>query len=156
MQTQGIINMINKIQSDNQRAYISGPISGYEDLNAPAFDKAEEDLKTLDFIPVNPLKIVDLSKLEKPLTQQEEWAYCMRLDIAELTKCGCLYMLPNWKQSKGAIWEFLNAKILQIPVLNQDFELINLTEEEYKILFYSITNFIRVNDSLIKEKIILK
>lgn len=73
--------------------YISGPMTGYEDLNFPAFYEAEEILKSRGFEVINPAAI------EQPI---KTWEACMRKDIIELMRADMVVTLPNWEKSKGA------------------------------------------------------
>lgn len=150
------MKVIKKLKQTNSRVYISGPISGYPDLNAPAFEQAEQLLKDNNLVPVNPLKIIDFSKINPPLTPEQEWVYAMKADIKEMIGCGALIMLDKWDKSKGAVWEFLNAKTLKIPVFTHNFELINLTKVEYVELYLKITELMATNDQSIVEEYVLK
>lgn len=138
------------------KIYISGPISGYADLNAPAFEAAEEVLKKQGLIPVNPLKINDTDIHGKGLSPKEVWCLCMKADVREMMGVDALYMLPNWVKSKGAIKEFLIAKTLKIPVFTPTFELIILTKKDYSELFYNITDVIEENDKILFEDFLIK
>lgn len=139
---------LTHLRETNPRFYISGPISGHADLNAPAFEKEEANLKAHGIVPINPLKVVDLSVL-RPMTPDEEWAYCMKADLKEMYTCGALVMLNNWRKSIGASWEFLNAKVLGIPTLTLDYEPEVLTKAEYVDLFFNVMSKIkRADDNL--------
>jgi hypothetical protein len=73
--------------------YISGPMTGHEDLNFPAFYEAEEILKARGFEVINPAAI------EQP---DKTWEACMRKDNVELMRADMIVTLPNWERSKGA------------------------------------------------------
>lgn len=142
---------LSLLHKTNTRIYISGPISGYPDLNALAFTAAEVKLKQLELVPVNPLLITDFSVYKDPLSPIEQWVIAMKADLKEMFGCGALYMLDNWQKSIGASWEFLNAKMLKIPCFSLDFELITLTEAEYIDLFYNTIKNIKLHDQLINQ-----
>ena len=88
--------------------YISGPMTGYEALNFPAFNAAEALLASLGHQVVNPAKLNP-----DPSTP---WHRCMRIDIKALMDCDAIAMLPGYKFSKGAMGELFNAKLVCMAV----------------------------------------
>lgn len=154
------------LKAENPTVYISGPVTGLPEWNAPAFAAAEAMLLDMKLTPVNPHKIVDWSGLEKDAGPLEEWAFAMKQDLKGLMGCNAVIMLPDWGNSIGAIWEFLNAKTLKMPVFQYlkpeniftapSFELITLTNAEYVELFFKITDKVRANDMFIINKFITK
>ena len=73
--------------------YISGRITG---LKKTEYEKLFNDAELMlseNYIVINPIKI-------QPLI--ETWQGFMRADIIELMKCDTIYMLSNWRKSKGA------------------------------------------------------
>ena len=87
----------------NKRVYISGAITGLpiEEVKNN-FKKASEYIVKLGFEPVNPFDIY--------LGKSATWKEYMLVDIPMLLTCDEIYMLSNWKQSKGATIEFLLAE----------------------------------------------
>lgn len=148
------VYLLKQIQKNNPKVYISGPITRLPNLNKEAFEEAEWALRALYLMPVNPLKVADVSKFTG--TDDQLWQYCMKADLRAMIGCGALYMLEGWKNSRGAITEFLTAKTLGIPIMNKSFEIENLTEAEYVELFYTLTTTIKTNDLAIIDKFILK
>ena len=79
-----------------KKVFISGKISGEPILDCfNKFEKAEKELLGKDFEVVNPLKI-------KGMTFGIEWIDAMWLCADELATCTHIYMLSDWKNSKGA------------------------------------------------------
>ncbi|WP_321919339.1 DUF4406 domain-containing protein [Paraburkholderia tropica] len=78
------------------KLYIAGPMTGYAELNFPAFHAEARRLRALGFEIVNP------AELNPDPTAQ--WLDCMRVDIAAMMteKCDGVALLPGWEQSKGA------------------------------------------------------
>ncbi|MGV0982813.1 MAG: DUF4406 domain-containing protein [Polynucleobacter sp.] len=78
------------------KVYISGPITGYADLNRLAFEEAKRALEALDYMPISPLDVC--------LTAPDYWKWedYMRADIEAMMKCGAIMMLDGWEQSRGA------------------------------------------------------
>jgi hypothetical protein len=77
-----------------KRIYISGPMTGIEDFNFPAFNAEAKRLKSLGYQVVNP---VDVNP-----DPDTPWHECMRNDLRELLTCDTLALLPGWTDSKGA------------------------------------------------------
>ena len=87
----------NPARAAAQRVYIAGPMSGYAELNFPAFHAEAFALRSVGLDVVNPAEInVD------PGTG---WSACMRADIAQLVTCDRIHLLPGWSTSKGASLE---------------------------------------------------
>jgi len=90
------------------KVYISGKISGIENLAVILFEKAESDLKNRGFDPINPMKLNH--------EHDKSWRSYMREDIKALCGCEVIYMLLNWTDSKGAIIEHTIAMYLGLTV----------------------------------------
>jgi hypothetical protein len=87
----------NSARAAAQRVYIAGPMSGYAELNFPAFHAEASALRSIGLDVVNPAEInVDPST---------GWSACMRADIAQLVTCDRIHLLPGWSTSKGASLE---------------------------------------------------
>ena len=105
-------------KSKEETVYISGAITGLPKAKyEKAFEEAETLLEEKGFIAINPLKI---NRHED--TRNWTWEDFMKADIAVLLKCRYIYLLPNWKKSKGAKLERLIAKTLDILCLNDFME----------------------------------
>lgn len=74
--------------------YISGPMTGFTDLNFPAFNKAAAEMRERGYEVVNP---VDINP-----DPDTPWTECMRNDIKALLACTHIALLPGWQRSKGA------------------------------------------------------
>ena len=85
------------------RVYISGPISGLDDY-APAFDAAVDRPARAGLEPVSPLDI--------GLRDGWDWWDYMRAAIELQRTCDEIYMLPGWRESRGATAEWLVAQAL--------------------------------------------
>lgn len=98
-------------ENTTKRCYISGQISGIEDIAESIFESAEEVVSKLGYIPVNPMKIEH--------NHDKSWESFMREDIIKLMKCQVVYVLRNWRNSKGATIEVNLAKDLGIDIIFQ-------------------------------------
>lgn len=97
------------------RVYISGAISNLPHNDAKeVFNKAETLLNNQNFKAVNPF--------DNGLDKDEPWANHMRADIKALLDCDCIYMLSNWRNSKGARLEHKIAIDLGMGIIYQSNE----------------------------------
>lgn len=90
------------------KLYVSGPMSGIQDHNFPAFNAAAAKVTALGHVPVNP---VDINP--DPGTP---WAMCLRADLRALCDCDGIVLLPGWEKSKGAQLELHVAHRLEMSV----------------------------------------
>jgi hypothetical protein len=95
------------------RIYIAGPMSGHTNLNWPAFDRKEKELRGAGFDVVNPARMDREAGID-PSQPMGEYDYedCARRDIAALEDCAAIYLMAGWQHSKGACWERALAKRL--------------------------------------------
>jgi len=83
------------------KVFISGPMSGIEDFNRPAFYEAERKLKEAGYSVFNPAWLL----------VDEKWSFddLMHVDLAALSRCDAVYQLPGWEKSVGACCEYQYA-----------------------------------------------
>ncbi len=81
------------------RIYLSGPMTGYEEFNYPAFHAAATALRGKGHQVVSPAEQDEASGLD-PATSQ--WADFIRWDIRVLADCEGIVLLDGWHKSKGA------------------------------------------------------
>jgi hypothetical protein len=92
-----------------QRIYICGKISGMEWNSArPRFEDAENKLNMLGYEAVNPIKLC---------YPETDWEKCMCKDFEALLSCDGIYVMDNWKESKGARIEVAIAKELGLKII---------------------------------------
>lgn len=94
-------------------AYLSGPMSGHEDLNEPLFREWEEKLKQLGYHVIVPHDI--------PAHNGGDgvWEMHMRSDLIHLLgSADFVVTLDGWSGSKGACIEVQLARSLHIPVVH--------------------------------------
>ncbi|AQG98323.1 hypothetical protein A9R05_05420 [Burkholderia sp. KK1] len=92
-----------------KRVYLAGPMSGYPELNFPAFHAEAARLRALGFDVVNPAEI--------DVGPNPDWLTAMRADIRELVTCDGIALLPGWEQSRGAQVEHTLARGLGLRVM---------------------------------------
>ncbi len=94
-----------------KKIYISGAITGFEKVAPLLFEIAERKLKEQGFEVVNPMTIEHNHDLT--------WNSYMRVDLKALLDCDYIFMLSNWKVSRGAKIEHQLALDLEIGILFQ-------------------------------------
>lgn len=93
--------------------YLSGPMSGHPDLNAPLFNEIEGMLRHRGFEKIyNPAQHDDASLSYKTLLLNDLNWIGKHADF--------LVMLPDWKHSKGATVERKFAVACEIPIVDLD------------------------------------
>ena len=92
--------------------YISGKITGlpFEEVEAN-FYNAQNRLEEKGFKVVNPLN--------NGLSIHDKWQNHMKADIKLLMECNTIYLLSNWKDSRGARIERDIAVALGYDVIEQ-------------------------------------
>ena len=99
------------------KIYISGKISGLDEetyttiFKQGAYQLNCEGWRYEDII--NPLHI-------NPLFGIKKWFFFMVSDLIALYRCDAIYMLYNWKNSKGARIELLFALLWNKKIYFQD------------------------------------
>lgn len=76
-----------------KRVYISGKITGIEEEAKEKFARAEKDMITEGLKPINPMHMAGYDL---------DYSKYMQIDLTLLETCSAIYMLENWKDSKGA------------------------------------------------------
>jgi len=86
-----------------KRVYVSGPMSGLPEFNYPAFFAAADRLREAGHEPVNPAEI----------GQRPDWDWHDYMNAIKMQKtCEGIYLLPGWRQSRGAVVEYYVALAL--------------------------------------------
>ena len=94
-----------------KKIYISGKISGIEKQARKLFAEAENELKAKGFEPVNPMIISH--------NHDKNWRSFIKEDVKALCGCDAIFMLNNWRDSKGATIELSIANYLELDVIHQ-------------------------------------
>jgi hypothetical protein len=92
--------------------FISGPMTGYPDLNVPAFDRAEEALTKAGYKVVSPA--AEARATEGKLT----WTEYVTRSIGHLFRVDGVAILAGWAGSRGASVEVAVARGLGLPLLS--------------------------------------
>lgn len=87
------------------RIYVIGPVSGHDDLNAPAFEEARKRLYAAGFFPLIPHDFV---------SEDADWQRAMRCSLETIAKADGIAYLEGWDKSYGARLEERIAHALGI------------------------------------------
>jgi len=94
-------------KSEPIRLYLSGPMSGYEEFNYPAFNAAAARLREAGYKVDNPAEIGNPSM---------DYTDLIRGDIRVILECEGMAVLEGWWSSRGANVEASVAGILGLPI----------------------------------------
>lgn len=97
------------ISKNRETVYIAGKVSGLPHLDAlTKFMKAEAELISAGFAVINPMFLVH---------KDAEWKQAMRICLCVLPHADHIFLLHDWNESEGAMWERDTALRLGIPQL---------------------------------------
>lgn len=116
------------------RIFVSGPMTGYPDLNRPAFCAAVAKLRSEGHFVIDPFDISEqFGSLDDinysfgilySVVERHKGDYCMRedfeqqaslaravmdADLAAVRSCDAIYLLKGWESSRGARKELAEA-----------------------------------------------
>jgi len=92
--------------------YVAGGMSGYPDLNYPAFNKESALLRSQGYHVENPA--------ENPDPYGKDWQCYMRKAVAQLIKCDRIHLLEGWSKSRGAKVEYTLALGMGLEITFQN------------------------------------
>jgi hypothetical protein len=98
-------------------------MSGLPRFNWDAFDAADRRLSALGWATVNPAEIDRIHGVDPDRPEEfSEGKYREMLghDLAEITRCDAIAMLPGWRKSRGARIEHALAETLKLRVLDAE------------------------------------
>lgn len=93
--------------------YLSGKMTGLDDYGKSEFEKAENFLNYIlpyDKILINPYRLAEAYSIatNRPIDSIDRVEY-LKFDIKVLMNCTDIMMLPNYKESNGALLELSNS-----------------------------------------------
>ncbi|MDR0249985.1 MAG: DUF4406 domain-containing protein [Burkholderiales bacterium] len=91
------------------RIYISGPMTGFYDLNVGAFRAEAARLRALGYDVINPAEINQDPNIS--------WRDALRNDLKALLICDTIAMLEGWQNSDGAHLEMHVAHRVGIAIV---------------------------------------
>lgn len=96
-----------------KKGYISGRIKGLNNFET-IFKEAENFLLLFGYDVINPVTLG--INLEAKIGREPTYKEYMKEDLKALLDCDIIFMLPNWKKSKGAKDEKRVAEITGIEI----------------------------------------
>ena len=99
------------LEGYNMKIYIAGKITGNPNYKEQ-FAAAEKKLKAEGHQVINPTW--------KPLGLS--YKQCIDLGLAELSQCDAIYLLSNWRESKGAGLEHIYALTIGLKERREEYE----------------------------------
>lgn len=102
------------------RIYVAGPMRSVPLFNFPAFDAAAAHLRSLGHDVVSPAEL-DRTNGFDPATDTPDADFLRRAlsrDLAAITECDAVAVLPGWHNSEGARLEVGLAKLLGLEVMD--------------------------------------
>ncbi|AIY32520.1 hypothetical protein PBI_LUCKY2013_159 [Mycobacterium phage Lucky2013] len=92
--------------------YVSGPMSGLEDFNHPAFNAKAAELRAAGEEVINP------AEFDAEIGPDQSWDTYLRRDLILLAQhCNKIVLLPGWQSSIGARLELHVAEQLGMTVV---------------------------------------
>lgn len=91
------------------RIYLAGPMTGIENYNFPAFNTAAKELRKSWREVINPA--------DHGVVAGAVWSDYLRYDIAKMSGCEAIALMPGWSKSSGAKLELLIAERLGLTVI---------------------------------------
>lgn len=102
----------------HRSCYLAGPMSGYENFNFPAFEKAAADLRSRGWRVFSPHETGwGDGDPTTGSTDEKEYREFMAEDLRQVCLADAVICLPNWEDSRGANLEVSVARRLDLPVL---------------------------------------
>ena len=104
------------------KIYICGKISG-EPYNSASKKFKEAEKKLQKYYPeaeiINPIEHCKQIASKYRISEEifNDWQWCMTVDFAELLTCTHIFLLPDWRDSKGACIEVAVAKELGLAAI---------------------------------------
>lgn len=95
------------------KCYLSGPITGvanYMDI----FDKYEKELTLSGYSVINPARV------NASMPTNTTWGDYMKMSMAMMELCDCIFLMPGWEKSKGASFERNYAEILGLDIIVEE------------------------------------
>ena len=101
--------------NNKKTIYIAGPMTGIEDYNRAAFDRAAKQIKQMWKGTALPTTVINPARNYGGYQGLTHARY-MRYSIHQLLIVDAVYMLNNWELSEGATVEHTIAKSLGLDI----------------------------------------
>ena len=103
------------------RLYVSGPMTGIEDANRPAFREVTEKLRRLGHVVINPAELDLVVPEEGTATADVLWRLFIVRDVAVIASAELdgIVLLDGWRGSHGARMEVMIGVMCGLKMYNQ-------------------------------------
>jgi hypothetical protein len=110
--------------------YLSGPMTGYDEYNYPAFEAACQTLRATGISIESPHEN-PAPPTRDAMTEAEIWSYYMEVCYKQMDKCQGIILMKGWPQSTGARQELEIAMQKEWPVwYYHNFQLTNMNRSK--------------------------
>lgn len=131
------------------KIYVAGPMRGYPLFNFPAFDAATEKLRDDGHSVFSPAEIDRGLGLDpsQPLPDWFTIEDAMRRDLAVITECDAIALLPGWETSEGVKHELAAARACGLIIYEYVDDKDTVTEDAVAPeLVVSVPSFFELGD----------
>ena len=125
----------------NKNIYIAGRITGLENYKE-VFETAEIDLKERGWIPMSPAR----------LSGGFEHAEYMHICFSMIDICDTVYLLLDWRESKGAVMEYNYARECHKNIIREELKITNA--ERAALTFQAIEDKKKTDKAIINKEAI--
>lgn len=111
---------IQKVTKENAYAFISGPMTGYDNFNFKHFNDVSSKLTELGIRHVNPVSICKKYKKEDVLNNKDIFNKMVEEQQVAQKECNMLVLLKGWENSTGVRLELNTAIELGMKITLED------------------------------------
>jgi len=102
-------------------SYISGKVTGVpQNLVIEKFGRIEKLLESAGYLVINPASMIPFDM---------DWYEAMRTCLALLMRCDCIYLLNDWRSSRGATIERALALDMGINIISHIIDPVEISKE---------------------------
>lgn len=92
--------------------YLSGPMTGIEENNYPAFNKLAKNLREGGHSVINPTEVTPPAV--------DNWNEWMKVSLKAMMDADAILLMTGWEKSKGAVLENFIAEMLEYKIIRLD------------------------------------
>lgn len=111
---------IKNVTKDNAYAFISGPMTGYENFNFKHFNDISDRLTKLGIKHINPVSICKKYKKDEVINNKDVFNKMVEEQQIAEKECNILVLLKGWENSSGVRLELKTAIDLRMKIVLED------------------------------------
>ena len=101
-------DFVNENEGKGMKIYIAGKVAGLPESEYTEYFSAVEEYRTNNgFQTINPVKLIET--VQDAIPWELSHMEIMDIDLAVLAYCDAIYLMKNWKESRGAREEYRHA-----------------------------------------------